>query len=345
MVQRFWSTGTHFKNGYDAKWDTASQDVPISLQKHGGTADLALESSPIDINRFSDDGGEGSDSDKNARKVIIKRAPKHRLDNERQVLETVRSHASIRQVIDTIEDHPSLVLNYLDDNLLNLSGQQRVESSDLKIVARSLLQALVTLHENGYIHTGNAAPQNFEYAIFNSYRNTDIKPDNILVNHGINSTQFSEVQLGECGDTYRFSPMADPFEEGHLIGATIFWSPEAMLNLRWGPPTDIWSLGQQYVLVEQIRRFGPVPLSYEEIANEERFGVLATAIDYVNDSQIQLPFSMSEDEELAIEDREFCHENGEVGSKREANGEGAPPGLMAQVISDDFLISLARFIE
>jgi hypothetical protein len=27
------------------------------------------------------------------------------------------------------------------------------------------------------------------------------------------------------------------------MGAAIFRSPEAMLNLRWGPSTDIWSFG------------------------------------------------------------------------------------------------------
>ena len=65
----------------------------------------------------------------------------------------------------------------------------------------------------------------------------------MLVNFGDASRRFSEVQLGDCGDAHRFNPEADPLEEGHVIGAAIFRSPEAMLNLRWGPPTDIWSLG------------------------------------------------------------------------------------------------------
>lgn len=71
---------------------------------------------------------------------------------------------------------------------------------------------------------------------------TDIKPNNVLVNYGCDSARFSEVQLGDCGDTYMVDPNADPLE-GHVIGAAIFRSPEAMLNLRWGTPTDIWSLG------------------------------------------------------------------------------------------------------
>ena len=54
----------------------------------------------------------------------------------------------------------------------------------------------------------------------------------MLVNYGDNSARFSEVQLGDCGDVYRFNPEANPLEEGHVIGAAIFRSPEAMLNLR-----------------------------------------------------------------------------------------------------------------
>jgi len=80
-------------------------------------------------------------------------------------------------------------------------------------------------------------------SVSNGGDGTDIKPDNVLVNYGDNSARFSEVQLGDCGDAYRFNPEAKPLEEGHVIGAAIFRSPEAMLNLRWGPPTDIWSLG------------------------------------------------------------------------------------------------------
>lgn len=34
-----------------------------------------------------------------------------------------------------------------------------------------------------------------------------------------------------------------PGQSGHVIGAHMFRSPEAMLSLRWGTPTDIWSFG------------------------------------------------------------------------------------------------------
>ena len=89
--------------------------------------------------------------------MVVKASPKQRLDNEREVLEAVRDHSYVRQTIDTIEDPPSLVLKYLDENLLRISGQKRLESSDLKLVARNLLKALAALHENGFVHTGKTS--------------------------------------------------------------------------------------------------------------------------------------------------------------------------------------------
>ena len=32
---------------------------------------------------------------------------------------------------------------------------------------------------------------------------TDVKPDNILVDHGKGTNRFSRVALGDCGDAYR----------------------------------------------------------------------------------------------------------------------------------------------
>lgn len=73
----------------------------------------------------------------------------------------------------------------------------------------------------------------------------DVKPDNILVNRSSGSSRFGEAELGDCGDVYRVDPKGHVKlgEHGHAIGAAIFRSPEALLNLRWGAPTDIWSFG------------------------------------------------------------------------------------------------------
>ncbi len=59
----------------------------------------------------------------------------------------------------------------------------------------------------------------------------DIKLNNILVNYGHNSARFSEVQLRDCGDTCMIDPNVNLLQ-GHVIGAAIFRSLEAMLNLR-----------------------------------------------------------------------------------------------------------------
>ncbi len=50
-----------------------------------------------------------------------------------------------------------------------------------------------------------------------------MKPNNVLVNYGHDSVRFSEVQLGDCGDTCMIDPNADPLQ-GHVIGEAIFRS-------------------------------------------------------------------------------------------------------------------------
>ena len=86
--------------------------------------------------------------------MVIKRAPPHLLNIEREVLEIVKNRTCIRQMIDNIENPSSLVLEYLDDNLLDVCSRKRLEGSDLKVVARTVLEALALLHDNGFVHTG-----------------------------------------------------------------------------------------------------------------------------------------------------------------------------------------------
>ena len=86
--------------------------------------------------------------------MVIKRAPPHLLSIEREVLGIVQNHTCIRQMIDNIESPSSLVLEYLDDNLLDVCSRKRLEGSDVKVVARIVLEALAVLHENGFVHTG-----------------------------------------------------------------------------------------------------------------------------------------------------------------------------------------------
>ena len=88
-----------------------------------------------------------------SQRVTVKTASVWPLKNERRVLEAVRDHPCIRPIVDTVDDPPSLILRYLDGNLLNASSAKKLESADIQYVARNLLQALEALHSRGYVHT------------------------------------------------------------------------------------------------------------------------------------------------------------------------------------------------
>jgi serine/threonine protein kinase len=75
----------------------------------------------------------------------------------------------------------------------------------------------------------------------NQSQTADIKPDNVLVNYGRGDTRFASIELADCGNTVRVdSAFAN---DRDIIGAPIWRSPEAQLQIGWGTPTDIWSLG------------------------------------------------------------------------------------------------------
>jgi casein kinase II subunit alpha len=74
---------------------------------------------------------------------------------------------------------------------------------------------------------------------------TGIKPDNIIVNYGTGSSRFADVKLADFGDVTRTDPK-DYLKvgmDGPHMGAAIFRSPEAMMQLKWGHSTEIWSFG------------------------------------------------------------------------------------------------------
>lgn len=85
---------------------------------------------------------------------MVKTAPQGRLENERDVLRQFRTCPHIRQLVDETIDPPSLILQHLDDNLLDGSSKMTLDNSDVKLVAKRVLQAIHALHEGGYTHTG-----------------------------------------------------------------------------------------------------------------------------------------------------------------------------------------------
>ncbi len=106
------------------------------------------------------------DSSTEIETVIVKTAPSYRLNNEWEVLERFQGQPCIRQLTDEIHDLPSLLLKYFDDNLLNVSNSKRLERSDIKFVAKNILETLNAFHEVGYVHTGTTLILRSTYMIF-----------------------------------------------------------------------------------------------------------------------------------------------------------------------------------
>lgn len=147
--------------------------------------------------------------------------------NEASVLRKYQGQTpSIRPLIDEIvepSEPASIVLRYLDTDLLKESNKKRLSRSDIKKVAKAILLALKVLHEDGLVHT-------------------DIKLDNVFVNYGSTTNEpFSEIQLGDFGGVVHQD--SDFAKDGHLIGAGISQSPEATLQMHWDTATDVWSFG------------------------------------------------------------------------------------------------------
>ena len=75
----------------------------------------------------------------------------------------------------------------------------------------------------------------------------DVKPDNILVNHGteadteLGGVRFTKMRLAYFGSTV---PATSKYAyDGDLIGTPIWRSLEAHTRAGWSIPTDIWSFG------------------------------------------------------------------------------------------------------
>ena len=94
---------------------------------------------------------------------MIKSIQDHpRVENERNVLKRFQYHTSyLRPLIDEI-DHPStpvtIILKYLQGNLLDTSVPRLLNRRELKHVSRCVLEAIKTLHKDGFVHTGIMQP-------------------------------------------------------------------------------------------------------------------------------------------------------------------------------------------
>ena len=92
--------------------------------------------------------------------VVIKSVNGHpRVANERDVLKRFQHRTPyLRPLIDEIEGKtlPSTIaLKFLDDDLLRATIKKTLNRKELKYVSRRILEALKTLHDDNYVHTGN----------------------------------------------------------------------------------------------------------------------------------------------------------------------------------------------
>ncbi|RMZ68709.1 serine threonine kinase [Pyrenophora seminiperda CCB06] len=230
--------------------------------------------------------------------VVIKSVHNHpRVENERDVLKRFQRRTPyLRPLIDEI-DEPSvpvtITLRYLQGDLLASSVAKTLNRRELKYVSRCVLEALQTLHEDGFVHTA-----------------LDVKPDNVFVNLQEGDMRFSDVQLGDLGGCY---PAESGFAtSGTMVGAPIWSSPE-LINLIYGGhfnlfhPKDLKRDDEEYMLgvfEAQFRFFGPFSAKIAEIADQETAEVFIYVMKQ-NPGEKLTPFSRMTKSEVSERDNIF----------------------------------------
>ncbi|RDL39554.1 uncharacterized protein BP5553_03894 [Venustampulla echinocandica] len=118
-------------------------------------------------------------------------------------------------------------------------GQQLEEKVGSYIVSVQVWTAAKSNSQAGKVII-KTAPQGRlenERDVLKRFRNCPylyIKPDNIFVNYDTGSSRFTDVQLAGFGDVTRIDPLnyLNVGINGPHMGAAIFRSPEAMMQLR-----------------------------------------------------------------------------------------------------------------
>ncbi|KAF2163451.1 hypothetical protein M409DRAFT_68403 [Zasmidium cellare ATCC 36951] len=246
--------------------------------------------------------------------VIVKWVDHFRTGYERTALLRFQDRTPhIRPLLDEVQlengsKWPALVLKWLEDDTLRTSARGPVTRSESKRVGAGVLKALQVIHDDGYVHT-------------------DVKPDNILVNFDPLSKEITDVQLADLGSTVQED--SKHAKDGDMIGTALFRSTEAILEMQWARPTDVWSFGatmisliyggnfnllrpdvpvdhDEYdlkILMKQNQFFGPPPIKYTEIADEDRLEVLTYVVENTKDNP--LPFRNITTREVSEEDKKF----------------------------------------
>ena len=90
---------------------------------------------------------------------MIKSVEGHpRVENERDVLKRFQHRTPyLRPLIDEIDETSvpvTIALKHLQGDLQSASVERTLNRKELKHVSRCVLEALKTLHEDGFVHTG-----------------------------------------------------------------------------------------------------------------------------------------------------------------------------------------------
>ncbi|KAK3298939.1 kinase-like domain-containing protein [Chaetomium fimeti] len=268
-----------------------------------------------ELHKAADEGAMYLARNQRDEKCIVKSIRGHwRLQNEAEIAKRYQSQTPfLRPLIDEIQepaDPPSIVLGYLDSDMLTESNKKRLSRPEIKQVARCILEALRVFHKDGMVHT-------------------DVKLDNIFVNHGQGDNRFSDMELGDCGGVV--SQESKFAKEGHIIGAAFTRSPEATFQLPWNTATDIWSFGNailsllfggnyhlfnpqidrvppghdayEFTVLKRMHRFfGPYPQSYETFNDPDTI----TIINFINHQEPPAkPFTRVTTRQIPLADKEF----------------------------------------
>lgn len=87
--------------------------------------------------------------------MVIKRAPFNQFRNEIRALRLCNGSPYIRQLVDTSDSPPSMILERLDTTLYAASCQQKLERLEIKRAVKATLKGLALLHSHGITHNGN----------------------------------------------------------------------------------------------------------------------------------------------------------------------------------------------
>ncbi|KAH6862994.1 serine/threonine protein kinase [Alternaria alternata] len=247
--------------------------------------------------------------------VVIKSVLDHpRVENERDVLKRFQHRTPyLRPLIDEIDEPTfpvTIALRYLQGDLLEASVARNLNRREVRHVSRCVLEALKTLHEDGFVHT-------------------DVKPNNVFVNLQEGDVRFSDVQLGDLGGCYPAD--SEWATSGTVVGTPMWATPEILMELPWNTAADIWSFGamvisliyggnfnlflpkgltredEEYVVgvvVEQFKYFGPFPAKIAEIADPETVQSIILLIENIPKEKT-MPFRRTTEREVSQRDNIF----------------------------------------